>query len=329
MGAIVLGLYHIEQKRLYQTQLLTEMDAFSYVLKGDEFSYTVIPKDLHQPIHELLVKDDEVYALFPWVKNPDNELIKVSYSYERYLSYMNSEWHKMWILFISLGVMSTLVSVLFARYALTPMRHSLKLTEDFLKDIIHDLNTPVSSILLNAQLLNRKYSDEEIERITLGTQTIHALSKNLEVLYRDLPLDEEKIVIGDFLAQRVNYFRHLYPELIWTITGKGNAYLHINRELLMRIVDNLLSNAGKYNRSGGKVIVEYDECVFVISDTGIGIHEPQKAFERFYKESERGLGIGLHIVKTLAQKAKIQILLESTVNIGTRVELRFCETTFL
>lgn len=324
MGALALGLYHNEQKRFYHIQLQTEMDAFSYVLQGEEFSYEILNMDRQQPIHTLIVTDHEVYALFPWVKNPKHKMVKVSYPYIQYLQYMDAELHKIWVLFAILSVMTVFLSVVFARYTITPMRRSLEVMEDFLKDIIHDLNTPVSSILLNAQLLKRKYSDEEIERITLGTQTIHALSKNLEALYRDLPLEKEVIAIGEFLSQRVDYFQHLYPDVNWSIKGQGNPSIEISREILMRIVDNLLSNAGKYNRIGGEVRVEYDKCTFRISDTGIGIREPQKAFERFYRESERGLGIGLHIVKTLADNARMSIILESEVALGTQIELRFC-----
>lgn len=323
MGTIALGLYHMEQKQFYQLRLLTEMDGFSYVLQGEEFTYAIISRESHHPMHKLIVSDREVYALFPWVKDPDHKSVKVSYPHEQYVSYMQTESRKMWILFAALGGVSALISMLFARYSLTPMRRSLMMMEDFLKDLIHDLNTPVSSILLNAQLLKRKYGDEEIERITLGTQTIHALSKNLEALYRDFPLDQEKIKIGEFLAQRVRYFESLHPELSWSISGVGEACVSINREVLIRVVDNLLSNAGKYNRSNGSVSVQYDECTAIIADTGIGIREPKKVFERFYHESDRGLGIGLHIVKTLSEKTGIKVTLSSEVGVGTKVELRF------
>lgn len=324
LGSVALGLYHVEQKRFYQLQLLTEMDAFSYALRGEEFAYIIQSIDPKASIHELIVTEDEVYALFPWVQNPSSQMVKVSYPYKRYLGYMKSEIQKMGLLFGALVLVSALLSALFARYSLTPMRRSLLIMEDFLKDIIHDLGTPVTSILLNAQLLKRKYDDAEIDRITLGTQTIHALSKNLEALYRDMPLGEEMIWLGTFLEERVNYFQHLYPDLNWNIKGQGNPSIEISREILMRIVDNLLSNAGKYNRRGGEVRVEYDGCSFLILDTGVGIREPQKAFERFYRESDRGLGIGLHIVKTFADKAGISLSLESKLGVGTRVELKFC-----
>lgn len=321
MGSVALGLYHVEQKRFYQLQLLTEMDAFSYVLSGDEFSHAIYPLDPDAPIHELIVTRSEVYALFPWVKNPSAQMIKVSYPYEAYQNYMETEIQKILLLFGALGVVSIAVSLLFARYTLTPMRRSLLLMEDFLKDIIHDLGTPVSSILLNAQMLKRKHSDEEIERIMLSAQTITGLYKNLEALYRELPMGKETIDLGKFLRQRNDYFQTLYPLIAFSLQGEEGVEVHYNQEVLMRIVDNLLSNAAKYNRPGGEVFVSYDEDTIQIRDTGIGIRAVDKVFERFYKENERGVGMGLHIVKTLAEHEGSRIGIESEEGRGTTVTL--------
>ncbi len=58
-----------------------------------------------------------------------------------------------------------------------------------------------------------------------------------------------------------------------------------------------------------------------IKDTGKGIKHPEKVFTRFYKEQERGIGIGLHIVKKLCDEMKIPIRLESEVNVGSTFEL--------
>ncbi|ADR33087.1 integral membrane sensor signal transduction histidine kinase [Sulfuricurvum kujiense DSM 16994] len=323
MGAIALWLYHEEQQRFYQLQLLTEMDAFSYVLQGEEFAYAIMNLDKDQPIHELIVKDTEVYALFPWVRNPDNEMVKVTYPHQEYLKYMDAESRKIWMLFLSLGFITVLLSAFFARYTLTPMRRSLLLMENFLKDIIHDLNTPVSSILLNSQLLKRKYTDEEIDRIYISGQTITGLYKNLEVLYRQLPIEQDEVRLDTFLHERIRYFQTLYPSLSLTLEGEREMSISINRDILMRIVDNLLSNACKYNRSNGQVTVRYDQTSIEIIDTGIGIKHLDKVFHRFYKETERGLGMGLHIVKTLADRVGIAIEIESQKGIGTHVTIHF------
>jgi signal transduction histidine kinase len=93
-----------------------------------------------------------------------------------------------------------------------------------------------------------------------------------------------------------------------------------NEDAITRIVDNLISNAGKYNTSHGSVTLTIDPDVqqLAISDTGKGIHHPEKVFDRFYKEHERGLGIGLHIVKKLCDQLSIPIKVESTLGKGSR-----------
>ncbi|MDD5156603.1 HAMP domain-containing sensor histidine kinase [Sulfurimonas sp.] len=323
MGSVALWLYHEEQQRFYHLQLLTEMDAFSYALQSKEFSHKILKIDKQQPMHELIVTDNEVYALFPWVKNPDYEMVKISYSYEKYLKYMDAESHKMWMLFAILGLITALLSVFFARYTLLPMRRSLILMEDFLRDIIHDLNTPVSSILLNAQLLKRKYPDEEINRIYISTQTITGLYKNLEVLYRELPIEQEHVSLDTFLYERMRYFQTLFPLLTFKIEGNKKVVITINRDILMRIVDNLLSNACRYNVSSGKVTIRYSENSLYIVDTGVGIKHIDRVFERFYKESERGLGMGLYIVKTLADKVGAEVEIFNNTEAGVTVELLF------
>ncbi|MFZ2890928.1 sensor histidine kinase, partial [Sulfuricurvum sp.] len=81
----------------------------------------------------------------------------------------------------------------------------------------------------------------------------------------------------------------------------------------------LLSNAAKYNKHDGSVMITIDSRgnKFHIQDTGKGIAYPEKIFERFYKEHERGLGIGLHIVKKFCNELKIPINVESKISNGT------------
>ncbi|MDD2357580.1 MAG: HAMP domain-containing sensor histidine kinase [Thiovulaceae bacterium] len=323
VSALALYLYTNEQEQFYYEKMLSTMDAFSYSMKGKQFSYEIIPFTTQVKIHELIITNNEIYALFPWPKNPHISLIKVIYPYSSYIQGVHEQERKGMILFVVIAVIISLLSLLFSRYSLFPLRKSLIIMEDFLKDIIHDLNTPVTSILLNSQLLKRKYDDEEIDRIYISGQTITGLYKNLEVLYRELPIQQHNVILDLFLRERVQYFQTLYPALVFTLNGEFGLNITINKEIFMRIVDNLLSNACKYNHSKGRVDIYYDARSIKIIDTGFGIKNVNKVFNRFYKETERGLGIGLHIVKTLSKKINIKILIKSQENIGTSVTILF------
>jgi signal transduction histidine kinase len=101
------------------------------------------------------------------------------------------------------------------------------------------------------------------------------------------------------------------------------------RDKLNQLFDNLLTNAIKYNRQGGKIMVDLSQTSdgsFVrISDTGVGIsHQSlEEVFTRHFQEKTRslgnikGLGIGLSLVQEIVQLHKGEIHLESEIGKGT------------
>lgn len=119
-----------------------------------------------------------------------------------------------------------------------------------------------------------------------------------------------------------------------TLVG-DKALLYGIPELLGSIVYNLCDNGIKYNREGGSVTVEVtdntNEVVLSVSDTGIGIppEDKERIFERFYRvdkshsKEKGGTGLGLSIVKHAARLHNAQITVDSAVNEGTAIIVRF------
>ena len=109
----------------------------------------------------------------------------------------------------------------------------------------------------------------------------------------------------------------------------NNEKLYCSKDAFVRIIDNILSNACKYNKKEGNVNILFNNNVWLeISDTGRGIKETSKIFHRFYKETSRGLGIGLHIVKKLSNKMDIKITVSSEINKGTIFKLDISKLIF-
>ena len=320
VSALTLLFYYKEQKRFYHDQILSEMVAFSYSLEGTYFDVDFVDADEGTVPATLQVEADEVYALFALPESP--KLLKVIQPYGDYADGIAAQKQKIAVLFAAVVVVLLLFSIFFAFYALHPLRDALRLMEEFLKDIIHDLNTPVTAIGLNSQLLKRKYDDEEIRRIETSAKTIGSLYKNLEVLNRELPLSPEPVALEPFFDERIAYYRMLYPSLSFVIHGE-EATPVLNKDAFTRIVDNLLSNACKYNVAKGTVEIAFNEERVVIRDTGVGIEDTQKAFDRFYKESDRGLGLGLNIVKKLSEQMGLGMELTSQKGVGTTFILTF------
>ncbi len=104
---------------------------------------------------------------------------------------------------------------------------------------------------------------------------------------------------------------------------------------LERLFQNLLDNAIKYNREGGRVTVRISRpraggaTVIEVADTGIGIPKDAlgRVFERFYRvdkgraRAEGGTGLGLAIVKHVAQSAGGKVEVASELGAGTRVRV--------
>ena len=118
------------------------------------------------------------------------------------------------------------------------------------------------------------------------------------------------------------------------VTGSEGVITGVRR-LLYEIVYNLCDNAIKYNRDGGSVEInlsqDADAVLLRVQDTGVGIapEHQSKIFERFYRVDKShsrqsgGTGLGLSIVKHAVQLHRGSISVESRINVGTAITVRF------
>ena len=221
------------------------------------------------------------------------------------------------VFLIALAILGV-ISAFFSFYTLQPLRKALRLTQEFSRDILHDVNTPFSSLRLNVSLLKVPDSEaKKIERIERSIETLVALGNNLRSYLEGHPLQNETIDLHTLLKERIAIIQKLYPAISF-ILDDTTLTIHTNPDGLTRIVDNLLSNAAKYNKNNGSVWIYLNVSAQTlhIDDNGRGIEYPEKIFNRFYKEHDRGLGIGLHIVKKLCDELKIPIHVKSVVGRG-------------
>ncbi len=213
------------------------------------------------------------------------------------------------------------ISVLFSLYALYPYRRYLKLTDEFIKDILHDFNTPISTIRLNLSILKKSIDNKNIKRVEGGVETILNLQNNLKEYLENEISKSEKFNIKEIILQRVLYMQGVYPNIEFN-TDIKDKIIYCYKDGFIRILDNILSNACKYNTKNGTVTITLGEDrILSIQDSGHGIKKPKKIFNRFYKETSRGLGIGLHIVQKLSKKMKIPLHVDSTIGVGTTFQL--------
>jgi len=288
----------------------TKQQAF-YVLYEDEKSlYILTPLPSTNKKEMMMIVSPSGPIMVPY-SSDDSRVLKVWYPKEEYVKRVREIQYALLGQFVLFAFVALLVSLLAAWYTLYPLRSSLRLLEDFIKDIIHDLNTPLSAIMLNLKMIESK--DDEIESIRIATQTIEMLHHNLDSYLREDKQTEEVFDLDEVLDRYVGFFTPLYDDLHWN-AHLDKLALKTDKQAFERIIYNLLSNACKYNISDGNVNISLKGTLLTIRNSSYGVSHPERVFERFYKESERGLGIGLHIVDKLCQTLNIdkKFMLEGT-----------------
>lgn len=292
------GLFYVEYTQLrhnLEEKLYNQMRLCSYDLKCTQFEFDFVPSD-PKKLYELQHSSREMFVLFSIPKN-DTYALKLSLSNTKYKTMLATIRNDLLLYYGWALLIIAIVSALFSFYTLYPLRRALHLTQEFSRDILHDLNTPLSALLLNVSLLKPNTGDEKkIDRILQSIDTIISLGDNLRSYLEEHDYQVETMDLNPLLHTRISALEKLYPSIHFILNAE-NIAITTNRDAFTRIIDNLLSNAAKYNKHDGTVTISIDSAQnkLYIQDTGRGIAHPEKIFERFYKEHDRGLGIGLHI----------------------------------
>lgn len=216
------------------------------------------------------------------------------------------------------------ISYLLAMRALRPMQNAITKLDNFSKDLIHDLNTPITSMFLNLKILESKQEFKEnksLIRIKKSLEDIGDLHKNLTVLLQEDTMIVQKENLFDIVEEVVSTHRKLYKNLKFIVIG-SEVHAIVNRDAFKQVIVNIISNASKYNVKNGYVKVYMQDGVLCIEDGGVGIEKPEQIFERSYKEHESGHGIGLDIVKRLCDVMGIKISVSSQLGEGTTISLK-------
>ncbi len=227
----------------------------------------------------------------------------------------------------------TLVGIYLVKLFLRPMRESLALLDNFIKDTTHELNTPVAAIVANIETIDKSNLEsktvKKIRRVDIAARTISNIYNDLTylVLHNDIAVKNEDINVSTFLCERVDYF-HIGLEqkkIKFTREVEDNVIVNIDKNKMGRLVDNIISNAIKYNKVNGSIHIKLNTKCLCVKDTGIGIPKDKIncIFERYIRANDSigGFGIGLNIVAMIAKEYGIKIEIESEENIGTELKL--------
>ncbi|MBE0649715.1 MAG: HAMP domain-containing protein [Bacteroidales bacterium] len=227
---------------------------------------------------------------------------------------------------------------------LTRIEASLIQQKQFTSDVSHEIRTPIAAIRGTLEVLARKEREPKIynEKISGIIKEVDRLDTMLDQLLQLSRIESnksfarnEKIRLNEIISDSMEKLEPMASEKNISQTSKvnENVWVVADRIYLELMLDNLLSNAIKYGKENGNVFFNWDDEIqtLAIQDDGIGIsheHLPN-VFNRFYRADEsrsssiKGNGLGLSIVKKLADLQNISLTAESIPDIGSTFYLRF------
>ncbi len=210
---------------------------------------------------------------------------------------------------------------------------------DFLSKMSHELRTPLNGILGFAQLLEMEetLNDDQrdfVQEILSGGRHLLSLINDILDLSRiesgQIKVSIEEIDLLTIINECINIVQPQANKKRISLHNQldqwQNIFVLADPIRLKQIFLNLLDNAIKYNREGGKVMIfsyfKGNEQIIHVADTGVGIsvEEYQKVFVPFYRiegTQEEGTGIGLSLVKQLVQLMGGKISVTSQKGIGS------------
>ena len=210
-----------------------------------------------------------------------------------------------------------------------------------LDNVAHDLRTPMARLRATAEsalastdpaTLREALADclEESDRVVAMLNTLMDIS---EAETGTMRLHRERVNLTELVAQAVELYEDVAEEKGVTLENQASSeiWVDVDRTRMRQVIANLLDNALKYTAAGGRVEIAtramHGEALLSLHDTGIGISpdELPRIWERLYRgdksRSERGLGLGLSLVKAIVEAHRGRVTVESEPDKGSRFVL--------
>ncbi|PRM90874.1 histidine kinase [Aliarcobacter cryaerophilus] len=233
------------------------------------------------------------------------------------------------ILFLTL--FGSLFFLLISTKILKPIFQSEENIKNSIKNRLHELNIPTSTIKINIHLLKKDLTDTKsltrLERIEKANDSLSSLYNNMEYEFKKEfeNIDLEDFSLLDALKNSLDKFEDIKKDTNIEVFVPKNIVLHSDYNGFIIVLDNLISNAIKYNSKENSYIkISFENSVLSIFNKGLGIDTKNimLVFDRYFQENSQniGYGIGLAVVKEFCDKNGIGINIESFED-GNRINL--------
>ncbi len=305
------GLFDIEKKVIFSTLNLNNINFEDNYFQKDNYSYFILEMKPYYMGGAYIVIEQKSQ-----------------------LSFEKLEYKIIFLAIIALFIIS-LTSLFLVRLILKPLKQNAELLNRFIKDTTHELNTPISTILTNIELLERKEFEnntkKKLNRIKMASLTISNLYDDLVFLLLNHKISSQNEVqnINQIVNDRIEYFNLLFisKNINVEYVQDDKLLFNIDKKKIIRVIDNIISNAIKYSNENTIFNIKITNNSVIFTDQGIGMHkhEIRNIFKRYtrFNEVQNGFGLGYNIVYSIAKEYNIDIQIDSKINEGTCVTLKF------
>jgi two-component system, OmpR family, sensor kinase len=291
----------------------------------EDYEYILIPTKEHKVYKETYFQKDGFQTL---VSSAPQEHLMIEYVVARTKSY-----HKnvlalqknvsviLILVFLAIVIISWILSKLFMR----PVHQKMIQIEQFIQDISHELNTPITALTMSSKRAMQKqvYDEKILRNISISTKQLYSIYKSLAYLnFSSKVQNPELLELKPLLEQSVEYYAELtMAKNIKIQTTLENANIVAVDSRMELLFSNLISNAIKYSMPDTTIRVELKQGRFLIKDEGVGIqaHKIQDIFKAYERNSNLagGFGVGLSIVKEICDTYGIDIEVQSELGVGS------------
>jgi len=239
--------------------------------------------------------------------------------------------NKIFYTLIMTALIILVIAIVLSYMFLKPIKDKMSEIEDFVKDTTHELNTPITALMMSTSRIKSKksYDEKIIKNISISSKQLYEIYASLSFLSFDTSKEEaELLAFEDIVADSLEYFRELLEKKNITIEKNLEACsLHIAPTKAKMLVNNLLSNAIKYSHPRTTITIKTDKEKFYVEDEGIGIAKEKlhDIFIRYERANSYagGFGVGLSIVDNIIKEYKYKLQIKSKEGKGTKVTIVF------
>ena len=231
------------------------------------------------------------------------------------------------LIFLIFYTIIAIVSWSLAKLFLKPIKNERERLNNFIKDTTHELNTPISAIIMSCE--DDNLTKKQLDRIKFSAKRVSEIYKDLTYIFlgniEKKSLD--KIDLSKVIKEEIINFEPMIARKRLKINlNIEELFYEINKDDFIRLFNNLFSNAIKYNKTDGNIDIILQNSELIIKDSGIGISKDKikDIFNRYYRATNQsgGFGLGLNIVNMICKTYNIKIDVQSSENIGSTFTLK-------